>query len=192
VGLRFLPRGDKLVLIGEAGFRRPAASTRLGKWYRAGYIANNTPYSSLQTGLKKSGNYCGYLLADNQIWQPEKANPGRGVFLGGSAMVVPADLDVYRLYYEARVYYAAPFHRRPDDFASVVASYTAISQDYLRTLAAAGKTYWRASDSVTGSYTVRLARGTYLGLGLSYVNGPTISPKVPSALTFTAQTSVFF
>jgi hypothetical protein len=107
-------------------------------------------------------------------------------------MVVPAELDVYRLYYEARLYYAAPFRSRPDDFASVVASYTAISQDYLRTLAAAGKTYSRASDSVTGSYTVRLARGTYLGLGLSYVNGPSVTPKVPSALTFTAQTSVFF
>jgi hypothetical protein len=45
---------------------------------------------------------------------------------------------------------------------------------------------------VTGSYTVRLARGSYVGLGLSYVNGPTVTPKVPSALTFTAQTSVFF
>ncbi|HEY3627715.1 MAG TPA: hypothetical protein VGL00_15605, partial [Terracidiphilus sp.] len=66
------------------------------------------------------------------------------------------------------------------------------SQDKLRTLAEAGKTFWRASDSVTGSYTVRLARGSYVGLGLSYVNGPTVTPKVPSALTFTAQTSVFF
>ena len=107
-------------------------------------------------------------------------------------MVVPAYLNVYRLHDEARIYYAAPFRTRPDDFASIVASYTAIGQDYLHTLAAAGKTYSRSSDSVTGSYTERLARGTYLGLGLSYVNGPSINPKVPAALTFTAQTSVFF
>lgn len=192
VGLRFLPHGDKLLLVGEAGLKQPATATQLSAWYRAGYIANNTPYTSLRTGLKKSGNYCGYLLADHQLWQPETSNPGRGVYAGASAMVVPADLDVYRLYYEARIYYAAPFHSRPDDFASVVASYTAISQDYLRTLVTAHQSYWRASDSVTGSYTAHLARGTYLGIGLSYVNGPTISPKVPSALTFTAQTSIFF
>jgi porin len=192
VGLRFLPHGDKLLIIGEAGVKRPAAAGKLGEWYRAGYIANNTPYTSLSSGLKKSGNYCGYALADHQVWQPDKSNAGRGIYAGGSAMVVPADLDVYRLYYEARAYYAAPFRNRPDDFASIVASYTAFSQAYLRTLAAAGKTYWRASDSVTGSYTARLARGTYLGLGLSYVNGPSVTPRAPSALTFTAQTSVFF
>jgi porin len=192
VGLRFLPRGDKLVLIGEAGLKQPSKSAKLGAWYRAGWIANNTPYTSLRTGLKQSGNYCGYLLADHQLWQPLPSNPGRGVYAGASAMVVPASLDVYRTYYEGRVYYEAPFRTRPDDFVSIVASYTDISRDYLRNLAAAGKAYWRASDSVTGSYTAHLARGTYLGVGLSYVNGPTISPKVPSALTFTAQTSVFF
>jgi porin len=192
VGLRFIPHGDKLVLVGEAGFKQPAAARKLSAWYRAGYIGNNTPYTSLRTGLKKSGNYCAYLLADHQLWQPEAANAGRGVYAGGSAMVVPADLNVYRLYYEARVYYAAPFRSGPSDFASIVASYTAISQDKIRSLAAAGQTYSRSSDSVTGSYTVRVARGSYLGVGLSYVNGPSVSPKVPSAMTFTAQTSVFF
>ncbi|HUN83464.1 MAG TPA: carbohydrate porin [Terracidiphilus sp.] len=192
VGLRFLPHGDKLVLVGEAGIKNPPAAGKLERWYRAGYIANNTPYTSLRTGLGKSGNYCGYLLADHQVWQPEQSNPGRGIYLGGSAMVVPADLNIYRLYYEARTYYAAPFHSRPNDFASVVGSYTAFSQDELRNLAAADKSHSRASDSVTGSYTARLLPGTYVGLGLSYVNGPAVTPKVPAALTFTAQTSVFF
>lgn len=192
LGLRFLPQGDKLLLIGEVGSRTQSAAGRMSHWYRAGYITNNTPYTSLRTGLPKSGNYCGYLLADRQLWQPQPSSAGRGVYIGGSAMVVPADLDVYRLYYEARAYYAAPFRSRPFDFASVVASYTAFSQDELRSLKAAGQTFWRASDSVTGSYTVHLARGTYVGLGLSYVNGPSVTPKVPSALTFTAQTSVFF
>lgn len=192
LGLRFLPHGDKLLLIGEAGIKRPAEPGKLQEWYRAGYITNNTPYTSLRTGLKKSGNYSGYLLADHQIWQPQYTNPGRGVYVGGSAMVVPADLNVYRLYYEARMYAEAPFSRRPADFASIVTSYTAFSQDDLRNLAAAGKSFWRASDSVTGSYTVHVAPGTYFSLGLSYVNGPAITPKVPSALTFTAQTSLFF
>jgi porin len=192
VGLRFAPSGDKLLLVGEAGLKRAATAKTLGAWYRAGYITNSTPYTSLHTGLKKSGNYCAYMLADLQAWRTDEASPQRGIFVGGSAMVVPADLDVYRLYYEARIYDVTPFQRRPGDFASVVASYTAISQDQIHALAAANKTYWRASDSVTGSYTLHLARGTYMGLGLSYVNGPSVTPKTPSALTFTAQTSVFF
>lgn len=192
VGLRFLPHGDKLVLVGEGGYKRAATAERMAEWFRAGYIANNTPYASLRTGQPKSGNYCAYMLADRQLWQPEKSVAWRGVSVGASAMVVPADLNVYRLYYEARAYYAAPFRSRQGDFASVVASYTAISQDSLRTLAHEEKTFSRASDSVTGSYTLHLARGTYMGLGLSYVNGPSVTPKVPAALTFTAQTSVFF
>jgi porin len=192
IGLRFAPAGDKLVLIGEAGFKRPAAKGELQKWLRAGYIHNSTPYTSLHTGLPKSGNYCAYILADHQLLQPDEARPWRGLFAGGSAMVVPADLNAYRLYYEARVYDAAPFEHRPGDFASIVASYTAFSQDTLRSLAAAGKSYSRASDSVTGSYTARMARGSYLSMGLSYVNGPAITPKTAAALTFTATTSFYF
>jgi porin len=192
LGLRFLPKGDKLVLVGELGHKQQPAVGTMQHWYRAGYMVNSTPYTSLKTGEKKSGNYCAYALADRQVWQPDEASAGRGIYAGASAMVVPADLDTYRLYYEARVYAPAPFRSRPGDFASVVASYTAISQDTLRTLAAEGKTFSRASDSVTGSYTLRLARGTYAGLGLSYVNGPSVTPKTAAALTFTAQTSIFF
>ncbi|MDR3741692.1 MAG: carbohydrate porin [Terracidiphilus sp.] len=192
LGLRFLPKGDKLVLVGELGHRQNVSAGTMQHWYRAGYITNSTPYTSLKTGEKKSGNYCAYVLGDRQLWQPDEAQAGRGIYGGVSAMVVPADLDTYRLYYEARVYSPAPLRSRPGDFASVVASYTAISQDTLRTLAAEGKTFSRASDSVTGSYMLRLARGTYAGLGLSYVNGPSVTPKTAAALTFTAQTSIFF
>ena len=192
VALRFLPHGDKLVLVGETGFNRPSADGRMSEWVRAGYIANNTPYTSLRTGLQRSGNYCAYLLADRQLWQPEKSNASRGIYAGVTAMAVPGVLDVYRSYYEARIYYEAPFRKRPDDFASVVSSYSDFSRDYLHSLAVAGKSYSRATDSVTGSYTVHVARGTYMGIGLSYVNGPSVTPKTPSALTFTAQTSIFF
>ncbi len=172
--------------------KRPAADGKLSEWLRAGYIGNTTPYATLTTGLKQTGNYCAYFLADRQFTQPLASNPARGIYAGASAMFVPGKFDFFRQYDEARVYYAAPFRSRPGDFASIVASYTAISPAYIRTLIAAAKPYWRASDSVTGSYTARVARGTYLGVGLSYVNGPAITPRSPSALTVTAQTSVFF
>ena len=192
VGLRFLQHGNKLVLIGEAGLKRAADKQKLQRWIRLGYITNDTPYTSLKTGLAKSGNYCAYVLADHQLWQSDAAKPFRGIYAGASAMVVPADLNTYRLYYEARVYSPAPFARRPGDFVSAVASYTGISQDVIHSLIASGKSYSRASDSLTGSYAARLARGTYLSLGLSYINGPSVTPKDPAALTFTASTSVYF
>ena len=191
-GLRFWPKGDERVLIGELGLKRKAADGVMQQWIRGGYITNNTKYTSLKTGEKKSGNYCAYLLADRELWQPDGAHPGRGIYAGASAMVVPADLDTYRLYYEGRMYYSAPFRSRPDDFVSLVASYTAHSQDKIHQLIKEGKSYWRASDSLTGSYTMHMRKGVYMGLGLSYVNGPAVTPKVASALTFTAQTSVFF
>ena len=92
-------------------------------------------------------------------------------------MVVPANFDAYRLYYEGRAYYAAPFRTRPGDSASVVASYTAFSQAYLHNLAAAGKPYWRSSNSVTGSYTARLARGTYLDSASATSTAPASTPR---------------
>jgi len=191
-GLRFLPKGDRRVLIGEVGWKQRSDAKHMQQWIRLGGITNNTPYTSLHNGGKTDGNYCAYILADRQLWKSDESHPARGIYAGASAMTVPADRNTYRLYYEARLYKNAPFAHRPDDFLSLVSSYTAISQDKIRTLAAAGKSYSRSSDSVTASYTLHLARGTYTGIGLSYVNGPAVTPHTASALTFTAQTSIFF
>ena len=101
-------------------------------------------------------------------------------------MMAPAEFNAYDRYFEARLYQRAPFQKRPDDVLSFVAAYRGHSKHVTSNLAAQGKTVWRSSPSLTGSYSVHVSRGNYLTLGLSYVRGPAITPRVPDTLTFTA------
>lgn len=191
-GFRFAPNGDKLLSINEGGVRRGATGQGRDVWVRAGYMNNRTGYMNFSTGRKEAGNFCVYGLADFQLTQADREHPNRGLYLGGSAETAPEKLNAYARYYEARIYKEAPFRTRPADVASIVASRTGYSTPFANSLVAQGKTVWRAGTTVTGSYTLRASRGNYLGLGLGYVNGPAISPRVPSALKFTASWTSFF
>jgi porin len=190
-GFRFIPHGDKLVLINEGGYLRAASANAHQAWLRAGYIHNATLYKSQATGQSESDNYCAYALMDYQLLQPDREHPNHGLYAGGSFMTVPATMNQYARYYEARAYKKAPLRSRPDDVLSVVASHTGYSNIYTDHLAAQGKTVWRSGTTITGSYSLRASRGNYLSLGLSYVDGPAITPRVPNALNIVANWTLF-
>jgi porin len=107
-------------------------------------------------------------------------------------MTAQSRFNPYDRYYEARLYQKAPFRSRPIDMASLVASYTGHSSYLTDSLAAAGKTVWRNSASLTGSYSLRVHSGQYLSAGLSYIHGAAITPRVHDPLTFATSYSVFF
>lgn len=191
-GFRFIPRGDRLVLINEVGYQRAAAADLPQTWFRAGYIENTTGYTNARNGRVEPGNHCAYVLMDRQLHQSSREHPDRGVYVGGSAMAVPESKNAYAHYYEARLYKEAPFRARPSDMATVVASRTGYSSVITNNFVAGGKTVWRAGTTVTGSYSLRTGPGSYLCLGVGYLHGPAITPRVPSALTFTAGWNLFF
>ncbi len=191
-GFRFIPHGDKLVLINEGGYQRAPSADAHEAWFRAGYIYNTTLYRNEATGQSESGNYCAYALMDYQLLQSSREHPNQGLYLGGSFMTVPETMNPYARYYEARLYKEAPFRSRPNDVFSVVASRTGYSSTFTDNLVAQGKTVWRAGTTVTGSYSLRASPGNYLSLGLSYVYGPAITPRVPNALNILANWSLFF
>jgi porin len=191
-GFRFVPHGDKLLLINEGGYLREPSQNSNELWLRGGYMYNTTAYSNVATGKSQSGNYCGYILMDYQFRKSNHEHPSQGWYAGGSWMTAPKSLDPYARYYEARLYKEAPFQSRPADLVSVVASRTGYSSQYTDKLVADGKTAWRAGTTLTGSYSMRVVRGSYLNLGLSYVNGPAITPRVPSALKLQASLTTFF
>ncbi len=191
-GFRFIPHGDKLVLINEGGYLREAGADAHEAWFRAGSINNTTPYPNEATGQPRRGNYCAYVLMDYQLFQSSREHPGRGLYAGGSFMTVPDTMNAYARYYEARLYQKAPLRSRPGDVLSVVASRTGYSKIFTGKLVSEGKTVWRAGTTVTGSYSLRASRGNYLSLGLSYVNGPAITPRVPNALNVIANWTLFF
>lgn len=191
-GFRFIPHGDKLVLINEAGYLRAASTHAHEAWFRAGYIHNNTPYTNEATGKSESGNYCAYVLMDDQVRQSSREHPSQGLYAGGSFMTVPDTMNAYNSYYEARLYQEGPFRSRPDDILSVIASRTGYSRIFTDNLVSQGKSVWRAGTTVTGSYSLHASRGNYVSLGMSYLYGPAITPRVPNALNVTANWTLFF
>ena len=191
-GFRFIPHGDKLLLINEGGYLRAASADAHGAWFRAGYIYNTAAYRNEATGQSESGNYCAYALMDYQLLKSGREYPKQGLYAGGSFMTVPETINPYARYYEARLYKEAPVRSRPDDVISVVASRTGYSKIFTDNLVSEGKTVWRAGTTVTGSYSLRASRGNYLSLGLSYVDGPAITPRVPNALNIVANWTLFF
>jgi porin len=190
-GFRFLPDGNGLLLINEAGYQRPSSATHALTWFRAGYMHNSTPYTNRETGRKEPGNYCAYVLVDYQTRKPDSASPARGLFVGGTAMTVPSRVNAYDRYYEGRLYQRGPFSSRPTDVVAVIASYRDHSHFFTDSLEAQGRSVWRHSSSLTGTYSLHPSRGNYLSLSLGYVRGPAISPRVHDALTFTANWSLY-
>jgi len=129
---------------------------------------------------------------DYQLRQPEPQRPIHGLYIGGSAITVPKSLNQYARYYEARLYQDGAFRSRPDDVLSVVASHTGYSNYFTNKFTAEGKTVWRSSTSLTGSYSFRVSGGNYVSFGLSYIVGPAITPRAPNALNVVANWNLFF
>jgi len=191
-GFRFIPKGDKLLQINEVGYIRVASAATRESWFRAGYMRNSTPHLNFRNRKKESGNDHAFVLMDYQLRKPDPLQPNQGLYVGGSAMIAASRFNAYDRYYEARLYQKAPFRPRPDDMVSIVASYSGYSKYFTDPLVAAGKTVWRNSPSLTGSYSLHVHPGQYMSIGLSYTHGPAITPRVSDALTFSTSYLVFF
>jgi hypothetical protein len=107
-------------------------------------------------------------------------------------MSADSRFDSYDSYYELRLYRKAPFRSRSGDMASLVSYYSGHSSDLTDMLVAKGDTVWRASAAITGSYSVRVHPGQYMGIGLGYTHGPAITPRVSDPLIFSTSYTAFF
>lgn len=190
-GLRFLPKGNRLLLIQEAGYLRASSETSPYAWLRAGYLHNDTLYTNKESGRKEAGNYCAFALLDYQVRRPENGPPAHGLYAGASVMAAPARFNVYDKYYEARVYQKAPLKLRPDDMLSFIAAYRGHSRIHTAGLAAQGKTVWHGSPSVTASYSIHLSPGHYLSVGLGWVRGAAVTPRVADTMVLSVNWSLY-
>lgn len=191
-GFRFAPKGDRLLQIYEVGYQREATASASEEWFRAGYMRNSTLYRNFETGSMEPGNHTAFVLIDHQLRKPDVLQPGHGLYAGVSAMTASSRFNPYDSYFELRLYDKAPFRSRPSDMASVVASYSGHSSYYTDQLVAGGRSVWRNQTSVTGSYSLHAHRGQYVSLGLSYIHGPAVTPRVGDALTFATSYTMFF
>jgi hypothetical protein len=107
-------------------------------------------------------------------------------------MTAASKFNPYDRYYELRLYQLAPFRKRPGDNSSLVATYPAHSRYFTDPLVAKGDTVWRNGASITGTYNFHLCPGNYLAFGLSYLTGPTLTPRVDAPLTVSTLYQLFF
>jgi porin len=192
-GVTFSEPFAKALVIDELGYYRPASTDSLSTFFRGGGLYNWSHYTNFDTG-KFSPNWMVYLLGDQQLTRASPAMPFRGLYGGGSVMNSPADVNVFRLYEELRLYDIGIFSSRPFDLASFVVTHSSFSQDARQaTISGGGFPPPTDTTSITGEYAVKIAHGTYIIPVLGYTAHPsfTTAPKHGNDLNFILTLSIF-
>jgi porin len=197
-GFDLSEQGANAIYLNELGYKTAASPDRLMTWVRGGAIYNSSLYHDFATGGMSTKNGF-YLLADQQILQlaPGSA-PGRGLYVGASAMYTPPETSIFSQYYEARLYGVGLLDARPRDFVSLVYSHNEISKFAANpinlTAALTGTFAQYNTNSLVASYTMRVTAGLYVTAGVNYTDHPsfTFIPKEGSALNFLASAFLAF
>jgi porin len=182
-GVRFAERGARELVINEFGFRQEATADAMFSYFRMGALYNWSGYMNFETG-KNTRNYNSYLLGDQQLSRPDSDLPYRGWYGGFTVMDSPSDVNVFRRYYETRLFDIGPFRSRPADQFNIVATRSVFSDEARQSLLANGGESPQAffsfpprkeSMSLTSSYAFKAGPGTYLVPALAYTNHPTFA-----------------
>lgn len=178
--------------IDELGFKRNPTPGTPYAWLRAGYIYNTSDYSQFLSNERSDDNYAGYVLGDYQFYQFDSAIASRGIYAGFTWMSAPEDRNLFDLYYGLRVFTKGPLDSRPFDMLTLEYGFTSYSDDANTKLDKIHVSNADDSKSTTLAYNMRLAAGTYLRTGLSYVEHPAFSPDVKDALNLQVGVTLFF
>lgn len=190
-GFRFSPPGTRALIINEFGYRRPSAKSERSLWLRGGGIYNATRFRDY-AGTGTRTNHAVFFATDAQATQPDQSRPYRGYYAGFTYNAAPSRQNLVNRYYEVRGYGLGVIESRPNDLASIVASYTGYSDVARRALAGPGATSYDATMSVIASYGYRLVPGLYLQPGLGVTVHPIYSPKFGTALNGYLSVSALF
>ena len=192
-GVTFSEPFAKALVIDELGYYRPASTDSLSTFFRGGGLYNWSHYTNFDTG-KFSPNWMVYLLGDQQLTRASPAMPFRGLYGGFSVMDSPANVNVFRQYYELRLYDIGRFSSRPFDMASLVVTYSSFSRD-ARQATISGGGYPPPTDttSVTGTYAFKVAPDTYIIPVFSYTAHPSFitAPKQGNDLNIILTLTIF-
>jgi porin len=174
--------GTGAVFIDEFGYRQQSKPGQLYEWFRAGTIYNNSTFSDLSrvamtpTATVDGSGASAYVLADQQITQPDQMQPGRGIYVGGTFMYASPTIASFTQYDEGRIYWKGPLDSRPNDMFSFVYARNEVSKYLAATPvnALTGVAFAQSTNTYTISYTLRATAGVYVTLGLSYVDHPSV------------------
>lgn len=203
LAFRFDPRGDKALYIEEIGFKRPSSINAKEMWFRATGFYNLTGfanYRSLQTALHgpKEHNAGASVVFEQQLTQPDKALPYRGLYWTFTGQYALPDVNIYHQYYQAALYTIGPFRKRPLDIAILNLNRTQFSRTVLNTFQQlppspqTGVSTFDDSTSISGTYGYHLAPGVVLSTLFTYTKHPTFAPKLANPVTGVVSVTFFF
>lgn len=196
---RFTVPNAGLLVFNEAGYRVNAAPGQMSTWIRGAADYNSSHYSDFTTGHLHGTNFGLYLLADRQLIQTApNAAPGsaiRGIYAGFSVMYAPSYFNAFSQYYEARLYGFGLIPGRPFDLVTLVANRNVFSEDAVRRARAFRQLTHDNANTYTAAYSAKVAPGTNINVGVSYVDNPTpivYRGNTGSALNVISNLFVFF
>jgi porin len=196
-GLNWSTPNSGVLVIDEFGYQKVAAPGQLATWVRAAPIINTSRYVDFEFGGRNTGNYAGYVLADQQFVQlaPLEGQAARGWYAGVSAMFAPPEFNRISQYYELRLYGIGLLPSRPTDMVSVVVSQNVFSHYVVDAALHGGQLAHTGNFSITAAYYAPIAPGIRVGIGLGYTNNPTpviYTPQTGSDLNLLANVVTYW
>ncbi len=191
IGLRFAQRDAKALFIEEMGILRPASAADHQLWLRTGFIYNKTRYARFD-GKGSQRNWAAYAIADRQILKTHPTEPYRGLYIGASALIAPASINLTTRSLEARIYGIGMIKGRPSDTATLTFGYNRFSADARHAYGKTGAPTARHQWQLSGLYAYRVTRGIYLAPSIAYLRNPAFAPRKQHALNATGALTFLF
>lgn len=204
-GFRLLPHGIGALYMPEIGYKKAAAPGKKEVWVRATGWYNSShyqDYSSPQdvlTGVK-GHNGAASLVFEQQITQPDKYLPYRGIYWTATTQWASPHMNVYQQYYQVALYAIGLSRKRPLDMMILNVNRTQFSRTVLNTFeqlphsfgAQLGVSTFDDATAVSGTYGYHLLPGTILTGMLAYTRHPAFAPKLDNPFTGKVQITMFW
>ncbi len=182
---------ERPLFVNEIGYKNAAAPGDPFTWVRVTGFYNTTQYENLQYTNQQvtNGGVLGYV--DRQIFQSEPSDVAtayRGIYVGAQAAWVSPQANYITQDYGARIYTLGMFGR-PKDQLSFIWEQQVYSQYIVDPLDASilcttGTLCGRhVTNQFTLSYNINVVPGVFVGLGVAYVDHPTVTYS-PSSLQY--------
>ena len=159
-------------------------------WFGAYY----SPWQFAQFGTTDtaSNSYGFYWHADQMVWQKSPGSD-QGLTLWSSLVLSPQQ-NIAKLPFQANagVFYKGLIPTREQDYTIFGLVYGKFSNNYARTVAAAGNGYPQYEMVLEWGYRINFTKFAYVQPDLQWVINPGGTGRIPNALVLGAQMSVVF
>lgn len=202
-GFRLFPHGDGALYMPEIGYKKKSAKDIKEIWFRATGFYNSShyqDYSSLHDVLAavKGHNGAASVVLEQQLTQPDKYLPYRGIYWSLTGQYAVPDMNIYHQYYQAALYSIGMWRKRPLDLVILNVNRTQFSRTALNTLehlpkgAQSGLPTFDDSTNASGTYGYHLRPGMILSGLLAYTKHPTFTPQLKNPFAGQIQVTLYY